>query len=163
MKRIISLFLVISIVLTIFSGLTLTSSASDDSLPDLTKDIQNMEFYAARDMYLGFGNIDDCVAAKVTFKNGKTFIYDFGYSYEYDYDYDDGGYNYNLCNEFILYCSELGYISFDTNNTLSTPGTVTINVTCSFSCEYNKTFSLNVVESPVDSIEITKDIIDIYL
>lgn len=148
MKKFISLVMSIVMLISITAGVDLSALAGTEHS---SSDVASVEFSAARDLYAGLDYLSFGIQADVTFKDGDTFVYDFGYEYEYIGDGDD--YLYHTCQNLMDWFGNC--FEFEADGDLDTIGTLNVTVVdyLSEKIPYNDSFTINVVENPVDSIE----------
>ncbi|MCM1222230.1 MAG: hypothetical protein NC548_47955, partial [Lachnospiraceae bacterium] len=156
MKKFLSSILAIVMLLSTLTTVNISAFAVTEHN---VSDVKSVQFSAARDLYANFDYLSFGIQADVTFKDGDTFVYDFGYNYEYIGDGNDYLYNTrNNLTDWFGNCFE-----FETDGDLNSVGTVNVTVVdyLSDKIPYNENFTINVVENPIDSIEYLGSDIDI--
>ena len=149
----ISVLLSIIMVISAFAIVPASASAIGTQTKSHNySDIESVEFYAVRDLYAGFDSVTMGIAANVTFKDGETFILDFGYSYA---DLDEKDF---ITYQNLIDCLSYGF-SFEPDREPDSPGTVEVTVDWVDDAEipdfsYNNKLTLTVIENPVASIEV---------
>ena len=119
---------------------------------DISK-IQNIELSVVRDIYANFEDVSNAFQALITFENGTEFVYDMCYAYDSNISYE----NYEIYTYLVDWF--VNDWSFECADSTATPGTVSVKVTCTQGFEYSGEFNVNVVESPVDRIEVRNNLI----
>ena len=118
---------------------------------DISK-IQNIELSVVRDIYANFEDVSNAFQALITFENGTEFVYDMCYGYDSNISYE----NYEIYTYLVDWF--VNDWSFECADSTATPGTVSVKVTCTQGFEYSGEFNVNVVESPVDRIEVRNNL-----